>query len=324
MSALNMEGWVPFRLAWLPEMLAVEWFYLGTRRFTEPFFEGTLQTAALTPFNELFRFRTPFKMLAEWHAAHPGLAPKGFIFHLSRCGSTLITQMLAALPNTVVLSEPAVLDRIIRSHERAPHVALEHRAIWLQWLVSALGQRRTGQEQHLFIKLEPRHILDLPFLQAAFPDVPWVFVYRDPVEVLVSNLANPCSLVTKGIVSLDPAAFDPPLAADIDDEEYAARMLGIVAETAARYADKPGVMLIDYRQLPQVVWTDLSRHFNVEFSDDEIRQMTAASRFNAKNPQQAFQADSESKRKAASGRTCELSERWILPHCRTLDRLRSR
>ena len=44
----------------------------------------------------------------------PAIHLDGLVFHLSRCGSTLIAQMLAALPWTVVASEPSVIDSAIR------------------------------------------------------------------------------------------------------------------------------------------------------------------------------------------------------------------
>ena len=67
MSRLRFDGWVPFRLYWQGSEPGVEWFYLGARRFSEPFFEGTAHFEVQTPFNSLFRFRTPIGALAEWH-----------------------------------------------------------------------------------------------------------------------------------------------------------------------------------------------------------------------------------------------------------------
>jgi len=58
-----------------------------------------------TPFNQLFCDRTPLAALGDYAASNPGIAPDGFIFHVSRCGSTLVSQMLAALPDSIVLSE---------------------------------------------------------------------------------------------------------------------------------------------------------------------------------------------------------------------------
>ena len=321
--SLRFDGWIPFRLFWQGGQPGVEWLYLGNRRLTEPFFEAAVQTAVQTPFNSLFRFRTPAQALEDWHSTSPGLKPSGFIFHLSRCGSTLITQMLAALDGSVVLSEPGVLDRTIRSHLRAPQATETQRIDWLRWLVSALGQPRTGEERHLFIKFEPRHILDFDRIRSAFPDVPWVFVYREPVEVLVSNLQKPSALVTRGMYGLDAVTADPELAG-VDDDEYAARMLGIVAEAAVVCASQsPGGMLVEYRELPDAVWRRLPAHFGLAFTDADIDRMKSAAVFDAKQPSRRFEADTETKQRHASERIRTLADRWIRPAYRTLEKLRS-
>jgi hypothetical protein len=56
-------------------------------------------------------------------------------------------------------------------------------------MVAALGQARAG-ETRLFLKLDCWHMRDLPLFRRAFPNTPWVFLYRDPVEVLVSHPAG--------------------------------------------------------------------------------------------------------------------------------------
>ena len=63
----------------------------------------------------------------------------------------------------------------------------EQRIEWLRGVVSALGQPRLGTEKHLFIKFDAWKVLDLPLIRRAFPAVPWIFLYRDPVEVLTSQ-----------------------------------------------------------------------------------------------------------------------------------------
>ncbi len=322
MSGLRFDGWVPFRMYWQGGEPGVEWFYMGARRFSEPFFEATAHFEVQTPFNSLFRFRTPIGALAEWQAVSPGLKPAGFIFHLSRCGSTLITQMLASLPQSVVLSEAGVLDRMLRSRERAPESSIVQRVEWLQWLVSALGQRRTGLERRLFIKFDPRNIADLPLVRLAFPDVPWIFVYRNPVEVMVSNIRAASPLVTRGILGPDFLNFDTSLVTGMEDDEYAARVLGIIAETAARHAVNAQGKLIEYRQLPEIVWGDLGRHFGLDFTPEDAERLKQVSTLDAKHPKQRFESDTEAKNREASERMRMLAEQWIAPHYAKLEEIR--
>jgi len=98
MNAAHLAGWVPVQVNWQREGPVVDWCYLGARRFTEPFFEQTIHDCMRQPFNLLFRHQTSIEMLAELREIKPGLEPSGFIFHMWPSGSTLISQMLAALP----------------------------------------------------------------------------------------------------------------------------------------------------------------------------------------------------------------------------------
>jgi hypothetical protein len=250
------------------------------------------------------------------------LKPAGFIFHLSRCGSTLITQMLASLPQTVVLSEAGVLERMLRSHERAPEASIAQHVAWVQWLVSALGQRRTGRERRLFIKFDPRNIVDLPLLRLAFPDVPWIFVYRNPLEVMVSNIRAASPLVTRGILGPDFLNFDISLVAGMDDDEYAARVLGIIAETAARHVVSAQGRLIEYRQLPDIVWEDLARHFGLDLTPEDVERLKQVAKLDAKHPKRRFESDTETKNREAGEHMRMLAEQWIAPHYAKLEEIR--
>jgi hypothetical protein len=91
-----LAGWMPFRAGWSNGAIAVDWCHLGTRRFADPFFHQRIARAMSEPFNLAFRQRTSIEPLSQ---LPQGVPVAGFIFHMSRCGSTLCTQALAALPN---------------------------------------------------------------------------------------------------------------------------------------------------------------------------------------------------------------------------------
>src|SRR5262245_12288454 len=140
----ELDGWVPARLYARGAEAFVDWCYLGRRRFTEPFFSQTIQSCIHTPFNLLFRHQTHIDVICKWIAMRPGLVPDGFIFHMSRSGSTLITQMLGALSNQIVISEAGPIDSIIRGHSQFPDITETERVEWLRWMIGALGQPRSG------------------------------------------------------------------------------------------------------------------------------------------------------------------------------------
>jgi hypothetical protein len=110
----TLSGWLPFFLSAHEGQRQVEWAYMGQERFTEPFFLDTLQILLRRPFNQVFRQQSGLDLLLERAQSHPGLPLKGIVFHMSRCGSTLAAQWLAALSDSVVLSEPEPLDTLLQ------------------------------------------------------------------------------------------------------------------------------------------------------------------------------------------------------------------
>ena len=317
-----MTGWVPIRLAWGTEphgpSLQVEWCWLGSERFLHPFFDHTIERAQRLPFNELFTHRTSMGDLTAWHAASPGIPPTGFIFHMSRCGSTLVSRMLAALPENVVISEARTIDYLAR----AVAIPEETRSAWLRAMVSALGQQRAGHETRYFIKFDSITTDALPFIRRTFPTVPWIFLYRDPEEVLASQLSEPGAAMSPGIVN-GPAVLDLPLneTLSMSPEEYPARVIGTVCRCAGLSANHGG-LLVNYTQLPQAVWREIAGHFGVHFSCAEVEAMQNIAEFHAKHPRATFAPDAELKRRAISPAAREAAAHWIQPHFEELEKLR--
>lgn len=310
MKTPPLAGWIPIRLYRVESRLMVDWCHLGTTTLTDPFFHQTIEHSFRHPFNMLFRHQTSIEVLGEWQVVQPGLAPNGFIFHMSRCGSTLISQMLAALSQNVVISEAGPIDYVLRAHLRDPGVTDDQRVAWLQWLVSALGQRRHGHEKHFFIKFDSWHTVDLPLIRRAFPNVPWIFVYREPVEVIVSILKRTAGRMYPGLMEASLLGLDAATVFQMQQEEYSARMVAKFCEVALEH-HRSAAMLINYRQLPGVVWSELLDLFGVTHTAADLDRMLDVSQLNAKEPSIHFAFDSESKRLEANDLVLEMANRWV-------------
>merc|ERR1740124_968198 len=120
------------------------------------------------------------------------IEPTGFIFHESRCGSTLAANALAAMDHSHRVyseSQPpikALKACGIRGTRCAPHVAAE----LFQDVVYLMGRTRDTAENGLFFKVQSVGSKYLDVAMEAFPRTPWVFVYREPVQIMMSQLAN--------------------------------------------------------------------------------------------------------------------------------------
>jgi len=278
----SLAGWTPMRVEIRESQPWATWIYTAGHRFTEPFFEDSVQECLRSPFISLFRRQMPLGPGAP-------VRPDGFIFHMSRCGSTVISRSLAAAQSTLVLSEPAPLDEIVRTN----------RPDWLQWIVSALGQSRGPDQTRYLIKCDSWHIRKLSMFRAVFPDTPWIFVYRDPVEVLVSQLRRPGLQASPG--AMDPAALGMRTEdiTGLTRQQWCVRVLEGFMTAALNFRDDPKGIFVDYGELPGAIGGRIAKHFGLELTAEDEARVEAATRLDAKNPHLEFTGDHEEKRKSA-------------------------
>ena len=292
-----LGDWLPVAIVPAGAELGVDWAHFAGEPLTEPFFEDSLRQARALPLNRLLKLRTPLSALAATVGDDPAV-PDGFIFHLSRCGSTLVSQMLAADPRNTVLSEALPIESIVQLAESNPGVPIEERLRLLRAIVGALGRDRIGSRRHFVVKLDSWHVFALPLFRLAFPNTPWVFLYRDPVEILVSHARMPGMQTVAGVLPHDP--YGIPDGATMPIEEYSARALGRTAEAAVEHFALGGGMVINYAALPQAVEDRILPHFGIIPDAAERAAMAAAAGRDAKAPQEAFSSDGEEKRREAS------------------------
>lgn len=294
-SALPPRHWLPVAIAAAPEGMAVDWAWLGPQPLRASFYEDEIRRALALPFNRAFRYRIGLDDLIRQTAELDSLQPDGFIFHMSRCGSTLVAQMLAALDDSIVISEAAPIDTVLQSTRAAdPDVAAQA----LRAIIAAFGRKRAGNERRYVVKLDAWHTLALPMFRRAFPDVPWVFLYRDPVEVLVSQMRQlGLQMVPQ---YFPPSFFGIAAEACSMDDDYCARVLAAVCGAVLDHHASGGGLLLNYRQLPEAVCTAILPHFGIAYSERERAHMHRAAQQDAKTPSLPFAADSAAKQRAAT------------------------
>ncbi|HTW83147.1 MAG TPA: Nif11-like leader peptide family natural product precursor [Candidatus Sulfotelmatobacter sp.] len=302
-----LDGFVPTAVQWRRGAGVVEWCRFDTRRFVEPFFDQTIRAAQRHPFNRAFTPRTSLDDLVARSARRPGVPPAGFVFHVSRCGSTLVAQTFAALARLLVLSEPTPLDTIVRAHEQLPELDRPLQVAWLRAMLAALTQRR-GAEQQAIVKLDAWHASYLPLIEAAFPGVPWVFLVREPLEVLVSHRRQ-VSWMMAALNAPSLLGCTPQEAVLMQPDEYRAQVLGRILSAMVEHgaADRT----IDYRALPDAIWDELAPRFGLALSAAERALLYETAKRDAKTPVRSFVADAEEKRGATDAVLEDCVERWM-------------
>ncbi|QBB69960.1 hypothetical protein ELE36_06055 [Pseudolysobacter antarcticus] len=313
--APDMIGWIPFRIRDDGACLLIDWCNVADGQLEDAYFDQTIhrllhddaRTLRTTSINVL--------------SGSTNSTPAGFIFHISRCGSTLITRMLASVQRFTVFSEPAILETVLRGSYRQNAASNKQTVALLKNIIDAFVNHR-ADGRATFIKFTARAISDYALVMKAYPQVPCLFVYRDPIEVLVSLIGTqgerlPPGLSEAGLMSGDPQEIGAMTAA-----EFWARVVAGQCAAALEMCSCSQPLLVNYSELPAAIWTHVANALGIEFSGADIQCMQGAITHNAKDPRKRFADDRAAKHAAATPPIRALTERWVTPHYDRLESIR--
>lgn len=125
------------------------------------------------------------KAMDENNSTAHSIKLSGFIFHESRCGSTLVANALTAM-------DP--IEHRVYSESKPPMSAMTACGVTgkpcqlLRDVVYMMGRTGDPNEQRMFFKMQSSGSRYIDVMRDSFPDTPWVFVYREPVQIMMSQL----------------------------------------------------------------------------------------------------------------------------------------
>ena len=291
------------------------WMNMEGVDLAEPFFQQTVDRLRSVHPDRRETF-IEFDTLVQLEKTFENVAPTGFIFHSSRCGSTLLSNACRALNGSIVLSEPPAVDKLIArfitdTDEQGTKAMLY--SVFLRAAMNALAQRRTEHERYLFVKFACCSTSQIERIQRIWPNVPWVFLYRDPVETIVSNMRHRPSWLMDDDHRVLASIIDstPEAVAHMAAEELCARSIAGFFSTAHRVANDRA-LLLNYNQLSTAEISNVLSFFGVEPAVAEMETIARQSQIYSKaaSGALAFVADAETKQQLATGAIREAAERW--------------
>lgn len=322
-----LEGWLPIDAVVVNGRPGLQWLEMSEVRLSEPFFQQTVDRAKTDGINRRESF-TEFDVLLQLEKVLEAVPPTGFIFHSSRCGSTLVANACRAINGAIVLSEANAIDKLIArfiTDTDDAGVKESLYSVFLRGVVHALGQRRLGNERHLFIKFSCCSFSQIECIRRIWPRVPCVFLYRDPVETIVSNVNDvPSWLVDEDRrVLASIIGSSAPAVAEMSLEELCARTIGSLYEKACGLASD-GCLLLNYKQLSMPVISSVLSFFNVAPSSEELERIVRAGRVYSKEVSgtRTFTADADEKQELASNLVREMAAAWAIEPYQRLEQKR--
>ncbi|MFC3096382.1 hypothetical protein [Alteraurantiacibacter palmitatis] len=303
-----LPGMVPLAIdhADGPENARVLWGDIGDYPFREWQYMFTVEALAKQG-RVGEHFATPFAILHDDRILPDSIAPSGFMFHISRCGSTLTGKALARTPRHLVINQGGPLQRgfwatLTRDFTQGLEPSTENLAAFRN-LTLAMMRRRLPEQQFSFMKFISWNTLYLDFALRAFPGVPALFLYRDPVEVIASVLKETSAVLwAKGRPQAGFLAdCDWRDTAAMGDVEYLARCFAHYLRVAE--AAQGPVAHVNYRNInPPNFPAMLEKGLRFTASADELALMLEQFQFHSKDDSdsKAFKADSAAKQAAIS------------------------
>jgi hypothetical protein len=290
MNSSDLANWIPYQLTESDGGHTCKWLYTNGDDFTGPFFSESISKCLSHPFNSnIFKPSSNISVLPEWALGLNSLSPTAFIFHISRCGSTLISQSLCLNDVHIVLPEAPFIDEMLRFTKKADFTSVPDREKMLLAAIKIYGHNPEGKKKHLFIKTDSWHIHFMPLLRKLYPNTPFILLYRKPDEVIRSHQKLRGRQAVPGLIPNALLGIEANTTNATDFDGHFAKVLENYLSAFIQHAQKDALsLLVNYNEGIM----DMMQHFcnftGVEMNADDWEKIKTRSRFNAKHPYETF------------------------------------
>lgn len=285
-----LKHWLPYRLVEDKDgEHFFEWIYLNDNRFTDPFFEDTLAKCKWHPtFSSGYTVRTSPSVLVDWASQVANSPLQALIFHVSRCGSTLLSQLLSIPAKHIVISEAPLIDQLLSSMLFDPM----EKATLLQAVFIFYGQKRFEGEQGLFIKLDAWHLLRILAFRHYLPTLPFLILYRDPVQVLASHQLHRGMHMIPHLLPPALFGFTEEELAQYTLDDYGVHVLEKYFIAILDFSQTDiNTQLLHYNEGMDFLFAKLVQALQLTLSEEEKEAMGYRLQHHSKRPDEKFAGD---------------------------------
>ncbi|KAF2079180.1 sulfotransferase family protein [Flavobacterium sharifuzzamanii] len=285
-----ISNWIPIKLIEKDNEVYFEWIYLSDIPFAEPFFDETIAKCRSHSYNsKYFKVVSTVENLIDWSKELDFVELKGLVFHVSRCGSTMLSQSLATSSENIMVSEAPIIDEILRSD----FFDLDTKTVLLESVIKLLGQKRFPEQKNLIIKLDAWSIFKASYLRSVFPQIPFALLYRNPGEVLRSHQKQAGMHMVPNIIPLSVFGITSKEIEEVSFRQYQALVLEKYFQGFLHfYAIDSKVIMLNYNDGMKNVIERFISFIDVDFSENEINLMLERLKKHSKNENAVFVGDS--------------------------------
>ena len=219
--------------------------------------------------------------------------PTGVVFHETRCGSTLTANLLASFDpehSRVYSESPPPVTALKACDIGIPCDPQKHTKL-IQDVFYLMGRTsRIDRPQFVFYKIQSIGAMAIDKFTMAFPNTPWVFIYRDSIEVMMSyfktgvlgdnsvctrNYGKQMNRQPKTVQQIFQQHGQTSMEAVEKTDYCAAHLAGLSLSALNEHSRTGKGNFVNYNQLPDAAWTKiLPKFFGVQpISDAMISNM---------------------------------------------------
>ena len=259
----------------------ISWFDFGDMHLRETFLEISAEER-LSQHADAMTVVTDLDVLETPDLYPDALSPAGFIFHVGRCGSTLLAKVLSSLDRHIVIKEAEPVQQLLGVEYE--EVFKNTRQAYFRSLLNIYGHRRLPVQERFFVKFSSNHVKRLEMVRRLYPGVPWLFLYRNPYEIIPTSLEGPAWFIRNKNTA--EGAFEAALPIEsveqMSDLVFSVQCelstLRIAAENACDHC-----LFVDYTQLKPESLPRILRFFGISVSGEEYDGMVEQFGFYSKS-----------------------------------------
>lgn len=286
---------IPYRLGKKDRTLC-EWLYTNGNPFREPFFTDSI--SAFKRFEENcngFTSICSLEIMEKWAAGLNDVPdPSAVIFHVSRCGSTLFSQLLGLNDRHMVLSEVPFFDELLRLPLTQDEFAVEQRSALLKAAIRIYANSREERPKHIFIKTDSWHLCFYDQIRNTFPNTPFILLYRDPWEVIQSQQRRRGMQSVPGVIEPALFGFTRKEATETDLDKYMALVLQQYFSRIIAISNSDALtLLVNYAQGAEDISKQLFSFLNISMDDELNAGIAERVKYHGKYPGQLFNEENE-------------------------------
>ena len=253
------------------------------------------------------------------------------VFHESRCGSTLVANILQAASPTehrVYSESQPPLFALQVCGEAYDKCSMEVAISLFRDVLYLMSRSNDPLEKRAFFKIQSLASKNIPVFQEAFPNTPWIYVYREGVEVMMSHLNQGVkralcvsSRKAPGRMAEELAQRHGTVLSQLSDVEYCALHLAALTESAAESVDEYAIP-VNYKDLPTVLYEQILPAIGITLGEAELHRIEHAAQTYAKGSAgryRDFQEDSEKKESMASPEVKAAAAKFLQPSFEELE-----